>query len=1243
MVQQREYHKPMAKLLKIIMIHGHMPGVVELELNGHTNICGSNASGKTTLQRMIPVFYGERPNKVVPRTRSNFDLYYLPHKNSYVIYEYERAQHGVAQVVLTKRADGIDYRFVDAPYQPEHYLLERSDGVVAREYSDWAQQMRARGIDMSAKISNTTEYRTIILNDTKNDRTTRSESLRHRQLASRFGLVHDKHNLRHIEKLVSAVHAKEGKMDTLKSMLAAILEEDGYQRPANTMTSEKIRSWLRDMKQFMRMEKLQQALADIERISGAQALNLAVLWHLKGLLQENLSEQRLCKADTEEAIQALQRSMREASSRYEQQRSHLRDKLNDAQSDLNNSEEHLQRAHDQYNKYRDADIEGVGRELERLPERRAELQGYEQHHQVMMEAHRGAEQELQSHKLTLAQELEQASSKIQAQMNEKNQQQRVIHDNELATTKAMSSQLQQQQESVRTQFDSQLTKLQGELAAKQAQAHLSLLHADELEQRNNVDMRLDTAQEQLDQQIKQVNTQKHTLTTALRQREQAAATAKEARSAAAQSEQLIERLRLRLEPATGSLQQFLSQHVAHWQHSFGRVLAEPLLQRTDLAPQLQDDATEQRTVFGVELDLQAIETPDYALTEERVREQLEQASAQWQRQQSQLDVAEKALEKAVDEVKQQQQQLDAAQQQQRSFESNVTFAREHKQRLAHEHAGLETERKKAIAQRIDQLQHQLVQVQQQRHTALEELAAEHQARALEQTAEFQEQLQRLEDTIADLNKDRIRLETNTKERIKELEQAFSASLAEKGVDEQALQRNKQKISELQQHIRDIESQRDAFSEFQQFMQVTWAKLRPKWLETEQHAKQQLREITTALNRHETDFKTSQQADNTKLAQLKEQFDKAEKHVQSLQSLCSRLADLHVATQPAPTETAAGLEQGDVIERIARAQQLLDDKQKLDKQLEEGVNALEAEIRKDSGKQFVRFMDESFARLGERADLQARVHALGELMTVLEGQQQQTIEQGKNIGSELFQFFTVFNNIHKQVSDYSRRLTHAVGDELRLDGIDKAEVKISSTIDELSFWQPLKEMTYYYRQWQASGERLPASEYVEHLSDVADLLKANQEYSIESLLKLQLNLVENGEPVIIRNDRQLTDSSSNGMAYLILCKFLLAFTRLLRPEAAGVTIHWPIDELGTLAYHNVEKLFEACNHNNIYIVGAFPNPESEVLMLFKHRYLIEPHAQLKNKGQLKRIKPRVSELSKKLQQLQQSDKAKESQA
>lgn len=53
----------MPQLLRIILIHTHLPGVVEIQLDQHTNICGTNASGKTTLQRLVPVFYGEQPNK----------------------------------------------------------------------------------------------------------------------------------------------------------------------------------------------------------------------------------------------------------------------------------------------------------------------------------------------------------------------------------------------------------------------------------------------------------------------------------------------------------------------------------------------------------------------------------------------------------------------------------------------------------------------------------------------------------------------------------------------------------------------------------------------------------------------------------------------------------------------------------------------------------------------------------------------------------------------------------------------------------------------------------------------------------------------------------------------------------------------------------------------------------------------------------------------------------------------------
>ena len=148
-----------------------------------------------------------------------------------------------------------------------------------------------------------------------------------------------------------------------------------------------------------------------------------------------------------------------------------------------------------------------------------------------------------------------------------------------------------------------------------------------------------------------------------------------------------------MQPATDSLRQFLTQHVEQWEQSFGRVMAEPLLQRTDLMPRRVSDDNRQQ-LFGIEIDLHAIELPDYAASEERLREQLEQATEHWQQLQQQLK-NEKAFSDAIEHAKQQQQALDAAKQQQRQLSNDVDYARDNKARLAHAQQNLEQQRKQA--------------------------------------------------------------------------------------------------------------------------------------------------------------------------------------------------------------------------------------------------------------------------------------------------------------------------------------------------------------------------------------------------------------------------------------------------------------------------------------------------------------------------------------------------------------------
>ena len=217
----------MPGLHRIMLIDTHLPGVVELKLNGHTNICGTNASGKTTLQRLIPVFYGEYPSRVVPATRDSFERWYLPRESSYIIYEFERGDQEFCQAVLTSNGNGVIYRIIGKPFELQDYVFKNKAGDhVPQAPSDMVRALKRNNVMVTNQL-NTKDYRAILQNDVS----TLQVSSSARELlgyARMFSLCAEQHHLRHIEKLAKAVHSKEGKMETIKAMIAAILEEDEF-------------------------------------------------------------------------------------------------------------------------------------------------------------------------------------------------------------------------------------------------------------------------------------------------------------------------------------------------------------------------------------------------------------------------------------------------------------------------------------------------------------------------------------------------------------------------------------------------------------------------------------------------------------------------------------------------------------------------------------------------------------------------------------------------------------------------------------------------------------------------------------------------------------------------------------------------------------------------------------------------------------------------------------------------------
>ncbi len=1217
----------MAHLLRIVMIHGHLEGVVELSVDGHTNICGTNASGKTTLQRLVPVFYGELPNKVVPKTRMKFDAFYLPHRNSYLVYEYRREAGNICQAVLTRKSEGgVEYRFVAAPYRPENYLVESDAGMAALDYSQWASGLRREGIGVSSKLGATSEYRSVIQNDFTQHHGSRGDGLKLRQIAAQFSLVKSEHRIRHMEKLVSAVHAKEGKMDTLKTMLAAIFEEDGVELPVTRIRNTKAREWIAQMRQSMRLEPLQQMLGRLDDVDREIADLETALWQLKPQLEADRHRAERTLADVEARLGRQECEFQAQEQGYVKTRDALNERISELDSELDRTRRDLDDLQTRYEAYAEADMPALERDLNALPQWREQCQQLREHLSVIQQAAQASQARLDGRLRELADTLARQTEASQGLIDGLGDEKTTCRERQWDAERALDERYRAEHADLDTAYQTRIEQGVERLAGLKAQMASSAQTPEEIQEAELAQARLDQAQSDRNAASTSLQGVRDEHETLKRERDAAERGLEEARHERAQAEGHRYALYQQRDPAQGSLRHFLRYHRPGWEQRLGKVIAPELLERRDLSPQLTE--VEHDALFGVTLDLAAISLPDHAQDEASLLAAIEAAEAAHARAEGNVQAAEKRLKARHDLVKEADETLRQSRSAFKRAEQDVEYATQARSQLQERHTRQQKERRRVCEEALAAEEASQQALRDEKREALETLSDTHQAQLLELKADAQSQLDGLDAQIRQHKRQLDDLKAEHQRQKEELEAAFDQELQAQGVDAVTLKETRSRLTALEERIRTTAARQEELEAYLRFMRVEWAERKPQLVDKESTLSRDKQAAERERDQCRNDFQTAKARHLETVTELKAKCDAEQQVIDALKPLLTQVEGLGLAAAPQPVGEAPG----DVHERIERARQAMESRSRELETLRKGCEQVEGELIKGGSSGFVETLDAERAKLtGNDAEQNTsprhQLPLLRGMLTLLEDQQQQLIQQGRNLGDDLDKFFTVFRDLNRRISAQSRRLSEEVADDLRLEGISKAEVRIQSTIDELGFWEPLKQFAEYFRAWRGVG--LPSDDYLNALADVVDLLRSDQQYSFESLLRLELHLNEGGTDLVIKNDRQLLESSSHGMAYLILCKFLLAFTRLLRGQAE-IAIHWPIDEIGTLAYHNVEKLFEACDSNHIHVVGAFPNPESDVLLLFHNRYLIDRDAGQPNRRHLKRIEPRLSRLAQRLQ-------------
>jgi hypothetical protein len=192
-----------------------------------------------------------------------------------------------------------------------------------------------------------------------------------------------------------------------------------------------------------------------------------------------------------------------------------------------------------------------------------------------------------------------------------------------------------------------------------------------------------------------------------------------------------------------------------------------------------------------------------------------------------------------------------------------------------------------------------------------------------------------------------------------------------------------------------------------------------------------------------------------------------------------------------------------------------------------------------------------------------------------------------------------------VASFERELRSSLDQGALFDRISEVDVQIATELDKQDYWEVIERLHMEYETWHAQGESsLPPQGFVNAATEVASILNDDKGLVANPIDLLRIKIVAsvNGRHVTATNENELETMSSTGLSYIVLCVVLVGFVNRIRGKQQ-ITIPWPVDELRDLDFDNARTLIELLSRNNISLIAAFPDVDTDLATLFDRNYKI----------------------------------------
>ena len=1211
-------------LTRLILIDSYKPGTLqEVRLDGHTNLNGVNGAGKTTLLRLIPLFFGERPGRLVPKSRvtDSFAKHYLPNESSYIIFEYRRDQQ-ICMVVIyaSLNEEGLCYRFIDKGFERDDFLETRLDGsCYPISCRDLKRHLDKRQINCSNQLTSCNDYRTVIQN------LPHSKGQELRNLVARYSFCQGSagRRLKDIEKIVSGMLQRSTDFADLREMLVNCIDEN---RDSITLdiSMDKLEDWYKEYRAYQNSEAERDQAAELSELAAEQEqfkTQFGELYKRLLLLKERYRQQQ---QGQQEQLSKAEQSLKTLKSVWEAEELEMQSALATLKAELTTQEKQKNQLENEKAEWDSKDIQHSIRLAEQRPIIADNLAREQQHYEQLTSEVQDINAQFAALKAETekgyAEQRHQYESQIQevkAQASQEEAKRRLEHNQVREQLRTTNNSKQEILHESIGEVQRDLGALNAKIGQIQPDPELIQTREAKLELQQSLQQQLEEAKNEVAGINKRTKANQDAVESVLDQKRHYQAE-KQA------IDEAISHLKRQLDTEADTLLRFLREHQPGWAQDIAKVVNPELLLRDDLEPVLLEKPA---GFYGVSLNLDVL-SADLAADEQQIRALLadhEHRLRELAGLDEQADQQLTALKKTDSQLRKQCQQAESERGRMQTGLSNIQVElaslkqqieqskRQRGQQLQAEKTAVE-ERLADIKRQLDGLKRQLQDEEKQLAVELETAIAR-----IKQAANQQ---------VEHIRQDITALNSQEQQALQQLEQQRLNSLKSRQIDVDALQQLEARIKALKKQLDTAKGAGETVNDYRRWEQLHWSGYADMC--------NAIRERIAQLRQTEAQFDAAKhryQQQTTELKAEREVLTAAlEKRAQEMKTLEQLLDDCTPYTRYA--HNVVSFDESHTLALLQNEYRTLNDAYKSQRRiLLAKLRHLKQTLARYPGTGPAQYYASQENELGLDSDETAWLSPiLNWYDTAHQDLRSLLVNQANLFGAVIRNYQQALEHFDRGIDSLSRRLAKHIDSNIRFDKIESIQGRLTSKVQSLGYWQQIVTFTKQYDDWNRNGDgRLPGEAFADMVRLVAEQIpgKGRVEMKLVSLLELEIIVTENGRSKRATHAEELQQISSHGLSYLILCVFFIALVNMIRKDQP-LNIIWPMDELKELHQVNIELLLELLSNNRITLLSAFPDPDPDVLRLFKNRYQVVGQRELVemevDDAYLAELAPRIQELA-----------------